>query len=472
MKKFLSLLLSAALLTALLAGCSGKPAGNDTQTSTPPAADSAAPEATGATAQREYPDREQLTFWFWGAATDYQTHMKKVLCDWYNASQDKYELVLEFRNTVDKDIPVALAAGNGPDIVYASGPSYTSVYAGENLVLDLNSYAEQYGWKDRVLGVMYDACTVDGKLYSVPGGMVIGGLFYNKALFTEKGWTAPTTVDELTALLDKAKADGLYPLGAGNKGWKPCNDHFSSMLINHLGSPSLFYKALSGETSFNTPEMVAAVQAGADWYSKGYLAGEDYVNLDSQEVMQTLQDKRSAMVMAPTLYIQFAAQCFLGADADNLGLVPMPTAGTDKAVYDVAMNCNFAINAATKAPDECAKILDYMLTGEFAGKMTEGWPGYWTVPVKDLLNYDTSKMSGLAKLSVESFQAAIQSIDSGYFALHPSTFFPAATVTAFEDVDTVWQGVQSAEDFCKAVDAELQTEREAGLVCPLLKPAV
>ena len=469
MKKLTAMLLTGAISLSLLTGCGG--GGTDAPGASTPA-DAGTEPSAAAEVVRDFPDREQISMWFWGPAPDYQEHFKKVLVDWYNASQDKYELTIEFRNTVDVDMPRALAANNAPDIVYASGPSYTAVYAGEDLVLDLNAYSEQYGWKDRTLGVMYDACTLDGKLYSIPGGMNMGGLFYNKKTFEDKGWTVPTTVDELETLLEAAKADGMYPLAAGNKGWKPCNDHFSSMIINHLGSPSLFYDALTGETSFNTPEMVAAVQKSADWFQAGYFAGDDYVNLDSQEAVQTLQDGRSAILMAPSLYIQFLAQSFLGDDADNVGFAPMPTVGADKDVYDVAMNCNFSINASSKYADECAKILDYMLTGEFGGKMTEGWPGYWAVPVTDMLNYDASSMTGLSKLTMDVLQSSIPSINDGYFAMHPSTFFPSATVTAFEDVDTVWQGVMSAEDFCKCVDAELQNDISEGLVCPLAKPAL
>lgn len=416
-------------------------------------------------------EKEQITMWFWGAATDYQETMKQVLCDWYNQSQDEYELAIEFRNTVDTDIPVALAAGNAPDIIYASGPSYTSVYQAEDLVMNLDEYAEEYGWKDRILGVMYDSLTLNGSLYSIPGGMCIGGLYYNKELFEEKDWETPKTWDEMLALFDKAQEEGIYALGAGNKGWKPCNDHFSSMIINHYAGASLFYDALSGNSSFNTEEMVEAVELSKEWYDKGYLSGEDYVNLDSQEVMQLLADKRCAMIMAPSLYTQFAAQSFLGDDAEKVGFIPMPSYNTDEAVYDVSLNCNFSINAETKYADECAKILDYMLSSEYAVKMTEGWPGYWAVPIKELVDYDASSLTGLSGMTITSFQAAISQIDAGYFAYHPATFFPSATITAYEDVDTVWQGVMDAETFCSAVAAELDADIAAGLVCPLVEPA-
>lgn len=466
MKKVIAIVLAVLMMSAALVGCTAKP---EAAAPAAPATDNtaAAPQAEAAPANGE---RKTINFWFWGAATPYQEVMRNVLVDWYNNSQSEYELVMEFRNTVDTDIPVALAAGTAPDIVYASGPSYTSTYAQENLVLDLTPYAEQYGWQDRVLSVMYDACTIGGKLYSIPGAMVVGGLYYNKELFAEKGWTAPTTWDEMIALFESAKAEGVYPLGAGNKGWKPCNDHFSSMIINHAISPTAFYDALSGNTSFNTPEMVDAVNVSADWYQKGYLAGEDYVNLDSQEVMQLLADKRCAMVMAPTLYTQFVAQSTMAETPDNVGFVAMPSRVSNEAIYDVSMTCNFSINAATQYPDECAKIMDYMLTPEFVGEMTKGWPGYWTIPIKDLVNYDISEMTGLSKFTMECVQNAIPQIDKGYFGFHPSTFFPPASVTAFEDVDTVWQGVLTAEQFCDTVAKEMASEVEQGLVCPLAKP--
>ena len=391
-----------------------------------------------------------------------------MLCKWYNESQDKYELILEFRGSVDADIPVALAAGQGPDIVYASGLSYTATYAQSDLVLDLTPYAEQYGWKDRLLGVMYDACTLDGKLYSLPGGLLVGGLFYNKEIFTEQNWEVPATMDELIATMDAAKAAGYYPLGAGNKGWKPCNDHFSSMAMGSYLPASYIYKAMTGEISFSDPAIVEAVQKSAEWYQAGYFAGADYVNLDSSEVMQTITNKKSAMVAAPFLYFQWIDPTFEG----SIGFTTMPNAYTDHSVYNVSMTSNYAINANSKAPDECAKILDYMMTGEFVLAMNAEWPAYWNLPIKELPSMDGSSLSGLAKTCFDAVQAAIPEIDAGYFYYHPSIFSPAATVTAFENIDVVWQGVQTAEQFCADVAKELESDINKNLVPPLAEPAV
>src|ERR1700692_3675054 len=66
--------------------------------------------------------REPVTIWFWGAPPNLQEAFAKVLIEPFNASQDKYELQIEFRNTVDNDVRVAVLAGEGPDLVYTSGP--------------------------------------------------------------------------------------------------------------------------------------------------------------------------------------------------------------------------------------------------------------------------------------------------------------------------------------------------------------
>ena len=69
-------------------------------------------------------DREVISLWFWGAEPYAQDAMNEILVDAYNESQDKYRLAVEFRPTVDSDLNTALAANEGPDIVYGSGPAF------------------------------------------------------------------------------------------------------------------------------------------------------------------------------------------------------------------------------------------------------------------------------------------------------------------------------------------------------------
>ena len=53
---------------------------------------------------QELEGREEITMWFWGAEPYAQEAMKELLVDEYNASQDEYQLVVEFRPSVDADM--------------------------------------------------------------------------------------------------------------------------------------------------------------------------------------------------------------------------------------------------------------------------------------------------------------------------------------------------------------------------------
>ena len=166
-------------------------------------------------------DRQQITMWFWGAPPEHQETMGIVLVDAFNNSQDEYELVVEFRNTVDNDIAVALAAGSGPDIVYGSGPSFVAPYAAAGQLASMERYSEQYGWRDRILAPIYESGTVNDELYALPNSLNTLGIFYNKRVLEANGWEPPTTIEELEQIMDEAIEMGMYASVTGNKGWRP-----------------------------------------------------------------------------------------------------------------------------------------------------------------------------------------------------------------------------------------------------------
>ncbi len=60
----------------------------------------------------------------------------------------------------------------------------------------------------------------DGKQYFVPIYNYPWVLMYRKSLFADRGYTAPTTMDELTTLSATMKKDGLEPIAFADKdGW-------------------------------------------------------------------------------------------------------------------------------------------------------------------------------------------------------------------------------------------------------------
>lgn len=437
----------------------------------------------------ESSEREQITMWFWGAAPEYRMALEDALIKPYNESQDAYELVITYDNAVDNNIATALAAegGNAPDVVYGSGPAFVSQYAQAGKLVDMTAYAEKYGWNDRILEPIYEAGKVGGKLYSLPGGTITMGVFYNKKVLNDLRSkeptlpkTEPSTLAELEAFMDAAHKHGYYASVTGNKGWKPVNENYSTIFMNAIAGPQNVYKAVTGEMSWTDPVFQKAVEKSASWYQKGYLSGKmqngnltiDYSNLNFDESCQLLAADKAAFFVGPSMAFQFMNPYFQGDKADNLGFVVFPMdPSIEKQSYVLGTVNSFSIWAGSKNPDEAAKIIDMMMTSDFAQTLAKVWPGYWALPLKEF-NPDTT---GYSKLSIE-FVKAVQSmyaaVDAGNFGIHISTFFPPLTQAALIDIDRVWLDDQSSANFLKTVASEYAKDSAKGSIPNIPQPAL
>ena len=128
--------------------------------------------------------RKVVTFWFAQANADGQAALRSNLVNAFNASQDKYLLQLEVKGAaVNNLLKVALLAGNGPDIVQTSGPSYLTGIANAGHLLPLDDFAARYKWKERFLSTLLNTGVYGDKLYALPRDYESMHLFYNKQLF-------------------------------------------------------------------------------------------------------------------------------------------------------------------------------------------------------------------------------------------------------------------------------------------------
>ncbi len=115
-----------------------------------------------------------------------------------------------------------IASGNSPDFIYHSAQNAESV--AKALIKDKNladltdvfekaAPGEDTPIKDKMMDGLLDKTSVapygDGKPYLAPLYYNVTGLWYNKALFKEKVWGVPKTLDEFIELGKKAKAEGI-----------------------------------------------------------------------------------------------------------------------------------------------------------------------------------------------------------------------------------------------------------------------
>jgi alpha-glucoside transport system substrate-binding protein len=120
--------------------------------------------------------------------------------------------------------------------------------------------------------------TFDGKFYGAPlGSNVKSFVWYSPKMFKEKGWTIPTTWDELISLSDKIATSGIKPWCAGIEsgvatGW-PATDWIEDVLLRDQG-PDVYDQWVAHKIPFNDPKIVSATdRVGSILKNANYVNG-------------------------------------------------------------------------------------------------------------------------------------------------------------------------------------------------------
>ena len=150
------------------------------------------------------------------------------------AALDVLKKNLEAQGVTWQDMPVAggggeqamtalrarVTAGNPPTAVQALGFDITD-WAKQGVVGDLTEVATKEGWDKVVPKALQNFSVYEGKWIAAPVNVhSTNWMWINKSALDAAGGKAPETWDELIAVLDKMKANGISPLGHGGQPWQ------------------------------------------------------------------------------------------------------------------------------------------------------------------------------------------------------------------------------------------------------------
>ena len=201
-KKVLSLVLTAAMMTTMLAGCGSSDNGS-TAASTGEAPAAATTEAAAASTEAAPAEEVTLKWAIWDQET---TQYWGDIKDAYEASHPG--VTIEMVDLGSTDYMTVLAtelSGSGSDfdvVTVKDVPGYATLVQ-KGSILSLDDYISKDGVDLSKYAGVTDQVTVDGSLYELPFRNDFWVLFYNKDLFDAKGVAYPTndmTFDEYDAL--------------------------------------------------------------------------------------------------------------------------------------------------------------------------------------------------------------------------------------------------------------------------------
>ena len=265
MKKILSILLTAAMVMTMLAGCgsSADDAAEAPAQEAPAADESEAPADDAADEAAEAP-AEGATITVAAIETAYGSEMWQEVCGAFTAETGINVELITDKNLEDVIGP-SMQAGDFPDVIHlATGreKALTETFIKDQNIVDITDVlsmtvpGESAVVGDKIAGGFTETSLTnpygDGKTYLAPMFYSPCGLFYNAGLFEEKGWSVPTTWDEMWALGDEAKAEGISLFTYPTTGYF---DAFFYALMYSVGGADFFDKATNYEEGiWDTPE--------------------------------------------------------------------------------------------------------------------------------------------------------------------------------------------------------------------------
>ena len=226
-KRVLAILCSSVLAVSMLAGCgsasSNAPASAKQETKT----EANTTEATDTTAAAKQTDgknlpvltTEPLTITLWDISTEEpnkstaEAAVARFTADYPNITVNQ---VHQQNDTYKQQLIVAMSSGQCPNIYGHWGGGPMAEYYKSGHANDITEMYAKYDHPEYVDAAVAQS-TFDGKMLAIPySGLTGCDIFYNKTIFADLGLEVPTTIDELEAVCETLKANGIIPFTLAN----------------------------------------------------------------------------------------------------------------------------------------------------------------------------------------------------------------------------------------------------------------
>jgi alpha-glucoside transport system substrate-binding protein len=337
------------------------------------------------------------------------------------------DIVYEGSDQFEAQLPTRIAGGNAPDLawipqpgllaklVQAGGPVAAPQSVADNVDKYFNPAWKAYG-------------TVDGTFYAAPNSSNMKSfVWYSPKVFAEKGYTVPTTWDELFALSDQMVADGIKPWcggieSGGATGW-PATDWLEQIVLRQFGG-DVYDQWIAHTVLFDSPEITAAMDTLAGWMKNPDYVNAGFGNVQTiattafQDAGKPILDAKCGMLQQASFYAaqweSFKPGAVVAEDGDVFAFF-LPQIDAAVAANPVVGGGEFT-TAFSDRP-EVQAVQTYLSSPEYATARA-AQPGGW-VSANNAVPLDTYT-DAIAQLSVKYLTDS-----AGVFCFDASDLMPA-----------------------------------------------
>lgn len=444
MKKILSLAITAAL-TLSLAAC-----GNSSENASGTTTNSSNNTKTNSTSTTE-----TRTLKLAALETAYGADVWKEI----TAAFEKATPGVKVETTIDKNIEDVIGpgmkSGDFPDIIHLAvgqQKGLTETFVKDNNltdstdVLSMTVPGEDVTVKDKLIPGFTDTSITnpynDGKTYLMPMFYSPTGLFFNEGLFEEKGWKVPETWDEMWALGDKAKAEGIALFAYPMPGYF---DSFFYALLNEVGGADFFNKATSyTEGVWETPEAKQAfdlITKLTSTYTEKTVPAN--ANKDNFTKNQQLILDNKALFMPNGTWVVGEMSKAPRAEGFKWGFTALPALKEGGDRYSYTFFEQIWVPAKAENADLAKQFIAYLYSDEAAAIFAKVGA---VQPIKGM----SEKLDGDNKLFYSIYDSGAKAA-MGAFATTDPVEGVNISDTVFRSIDSLVTGAKSQEDWVNGI---------------------
>jgi len=304
-----------------------------------------------------------MTFWHNSTTGDGKAYWEDTVAAFEDANPGVTINIQSIQNEdMDGKLQTALNSGDAPDIFMARGGGKLADVVEAGQAMDLTDALTQET-RDALGEASLAAFSVDGSVYGVPTAVLPGGIYYSKDLFEQAGITeTPTTIDELSAAVDKLKAAGIQPIALGAKDAWPAAHWYYFFALRECSQDTMTQAAK--DMSFDDACWTKAGQdlqdfAATEPFNDGYLtttaqqgAGSSAGLVANHQAAMELMGAWDPGVIASLTPDQ--------EPLPDLGWFPFPAVDGGEGDPTAMMGGVDGFSCYVDAPKECADFLNFI----------------------------------------------------------------------------------------------------------------
>jgi ABC-type glycerol-3-phosphate transport system substrate-binding protein len=356
--KVLSLVLAAALLLGIAAGC-----GADTVSSSQTTQAAAVTTAAATAAATETQKKVKITFSWWGGAERADATLAAI--DLWNKANPNIQvegIPLSNEGFIDKLI-TQLAGGNAPDI-FNFNSEQVGNFSDNNQIIDITPHIETYFKEvDKNLWAYYTNGR-DQRTWAIPFGQNGDVMVYNKTKFEQFGVRIPTNNETWDSWMELARQmtrdtnnDGKTDFWGYHYPWLfSTNEYY----VQQLGYENGFFTEDLKHTVLGDPKVIEGYKKFETM--RDYCPGPGVLSLKENETP----------ISAGYVAFQVAAYSnypgMAKSSKDELGITALPALEGGKDIRTSIGGICFGINAKSPNQEAALKFSSFFVSDPEAGK--------------------------------------------------------------------------------------------------------